>query len=321
MIFTMRNILRLFIIFVFLSGFPLPALPEDAPQIIVDAVVASVDGQPITLQELSRRLQPPRQLTLSQAGSDTEARRVLDQIILERLIIAEADSKKMQVNDSDIDNYINEVAGRNKMNRSEFEAALRKEGLDVDRYRQEVKIEILKSRLASAFVRGNVSVSDEEVEKFLEERVGKSRASNQMQLRQILISLTGRTRADAEAIMKQATDALDSGESFEEVVNKYSEGPEKKEGGSLGIVEEKDLNPEIFDAVFPLKEGGVSKVIDTGDSLRVIKVDKRFSGGETRDERLVAEARAELSKSKMEDKFNSFFLTDLQKRHTVDKKI
>jgi len=114
---------------------------------------------------------------------------------------------------------------------------------------------------------------------------------------------------------------LDNGDSFEEVARKYSEGPEKNEGGSLGLVEEKDLNPEIFDAVFPLKEGDISKVIDTGDGLRIIKVDKRFSGGETRDERLLAEARAEISKSKMEDKFNSFFMTDLYKRHTVDKKI
>ncbi len=318
----MRNYVRLSILSAFLFFmFHSAAQAEDPPQIIIDAVVASVDGHPITLQELSKRLQPPRRITLAEAGSDIEAKRTLEQIIFERLIIAEADSRKMQVNDGDVDNYIIEVAGRNKMSRGEFEAALKKEGIDLGRYRQEIKVEILKSRLASAFVRGNVSVSDEEVEKFLEERVGKSGASSQMQIRQILISTKGRSQTDAAAMMKEATDALESGESFEDVAKKYSEGPEKTEGGSLGIVEEKDLNPQIFEAVFPLKEGEVSGVIDTGDSLRVIRVDKRFSGGEERDERLMAEARAELSKSKMEDKFNSFFMTDLQKHHTIDKKI
>ena len=309
------------VLLLLLLALHVPYAGAEQDVLIVDAVVASVDGQPITLQDLSKRMKPPRQLSVQQASSDPEARQILDQLILERLIIAEGEAKKMQVSDTDVESYINEVAARNRMNRGDFELALKKEGIPLDRYRQDIRIEILKSRLASAFVRGNVSVSDEEVEQYLKERVGPSQAANRVQFRQILIKSAGKTNDEAKATVAKVVEALKDGDDFADVAKQYSESPDKDEGGLLGVVDEKDLSPEIFDAVFPLKEGEVSRPVETGDGYRIFKVEKRFAGGEKRDERLVTEVRSELSKSKMEDKFNSFFMTDLYKQHSVDKKI
>ena len=288
---------------------------------IIDAVVASVDGQPITLQELGRSLQPPRTLTMADASNSADARAALDRLILERLILAEGESKKMQVSDAEVDSYINEVAKRNNLSRPDFETALQKEGVQLGKYKQDIKLEILKSRLASTFVRGNVNVSDEEIEKYLEEHVGRSKTSNQIQLRQIQVSASGRSMEEAKEIAEAAKKELDGGADFAEVAKKYSDSPDKADGGLLGVVEEKDLSPEIFDIVFPLKEGEVSKVAETGDSYRIFRMEKRFGAGEARDERLVEEVRAELTRAKMEEKFNSFFMTDLYKQHSVDKKI
>lgn len=288
---------------------------------MIDTVVASVDGKPITLQDLSRRMTPPRNLTLAEAAADAQAQNVLNQMILEEVILAEGEAKKMQVSDSDIESYIDEIASRNHMSRPEFELALKKEGMTIDKYRKDVRFEILKSRLASIFVKGNVSVTDDEVEKFLEERVGRSDGTNQIQLRQIMIFSANKSPGEARARIGEAKEALSRGEEFSQVAARLSESPDKKDGGLLGIMAEKDLNPEIFDAIFPLKEGEVSGIIETGDGFRIFKIEKKFVSSKERDERLIAEARGHIEKQKTEEKLTSFFLTDLYKQHTVDKKI
>lgn len=312
------------IFFLIVSAFFLLAHPVPctmAQELLIDAVVASVDGQPITLQELCKRLSPPRTLNLSQVASDAEARTVLDRIILERLILAEGAARKMQVSDSDVDAYLNEIAERNKMSRADFEIALKKEGIELAKYKEDIKLEIMKSRLASAFVRGSVSVSDEEVDKYIEERVGKGKGSSQIQLRQILISGSGRSSEEARTLINEVKAALDKGDDFAEVAKKYSESPERSDGGFLGVVEEKDLSPQVFDVIFSLKEGEISPIVDAGEGYRIFKVEKRFGGSDEPDERLLADVRNEIQKKKMEEKFQSYFTQDLYKQHSIDKKI
>ncbi len=227
----------------------------------------------------------------------------------------------MQVSDDDVEGYLNEVAGRNRMSRPDFEMALKKEGISIETYKEDIRLEILKSRLASAFVRGSVSVTDEEVEEYIENRVGKKQGSTQIQLRQIFIRDREDSPEAAKAQIKQAKSELDQGKDFAEVAKQYSQSADQSEGGLLGVMEEKDLNPEVFDAVFSLKEGEHSPVIETGDGYRIFKVEKRFGGNAERDVRLVSEVRAKLQRKKMEEKFSSFFMQDLYKQHSVDKKI
>ena len=303
----------------FLLAFPC-CVSAEGP-LLIDAIVASVDGKPITLVDLCKRLKPPRKLDLSQASSDREAQTVLNEMILEKLIYAEAESKKMQVTDSDIDNYLNEIAARNNMNRQQFESALQKENISLEKYKEDIKFDILKSRLASSYVKSNVSITDDEVEKYLDEKIGKSGEGSQIQLRQIFISASGRGRAEAKQIAEEAQKAGNSGSDFADIARKYSDGPEKEEGGSLGVIAEKDLSPDIFEIIFPLKEGEISSVVETANGYRIIKVEKRFNGESKHDERLINETRSMLEKSRMEEKLMSYFMTDIYKLHSVDKKI
>jgi hypothetical protein len=60
--------------------------PSSATEIVIDAVVATVDDKPITLTDLSARLTPRRKLSFQQAAQDQEAQQALDAMILEKLI-------------------------------------------------------------------------------------------------------------------------------------------------------------------------------------------------------------------------------------------
>ncbi|MBX7143484.1 MAG: SurA N-terminal domain-containing protein, partial [Oligoflexia bacterium] len=106
---------------------------------VVNAVVASVDGKPITLRDVTRRLANPRDLSLNDASKDPEARAILDALIMELVLSSEAEAKKISVGDDDVERYVEEVARRNNLSKDGFEKALLQQKRSLDDYRQFVR--------------------------------------------------------------------------------------------------------------------------------------------------------------------------------------
>ncbi|MDR0454284.1 MAG: peptidylprolyl isomerase [Deferribacteraceae bacterium] len=78
-----------------------------------------------------------------------------------------------------------------------------------------------------------------------------------------------------------AAKELAGGILFTEVARKYSEGPEKNNGGDLGFVKESSY-PEFFSEAFRLKEGDVSEIITSEYGFHIFKMleyahDDRYS--------------------------------------------
>lgn len=301
--------------------------PQGPTEIVLDAVIASVDEKPITLSELQSRLSPPRKLTLQELGQDVEAQRALEALILERVLDAEAAAKRVSVTDTEIDEYINEVARRNSLSRTDFESVLVKEGKSVEWYKQQVKTDILRTKLASTISRGGVSVMDSEIDEYLKNNPSFRPEGASLKLRVIAIPREGATDEDLNTRLKPVLEALDSGEKFEEVAKRYSNGPHSAEGGLLGVVAEKDLSSDVFDAVLSVEPGSHSKPIMSESGAQIFFVEQRFSASDSEDdedeESLKArreEARGAIQKQKTEDKLSAYFTTELFKNHSVDKK-
>jgi hypothetical protein len=80
-----------------------------------------------------------------------------------------------------------------------------------------------------------------------------------------------RTREDACLRALQARDALRAGTELEAVVKEYSdEAGAESRGGSLGVMERKDLVPAFADAAFELSVGEFSDVVETDFGFHVI---------------------------------------------------
>ncbi len=73
------------------------------------------------------------------------------------------------------------------------------------------------------------------------------------------------------ATAQLAAKELASGILFPEVARKYSEGPEKNNGGDLGFVKESDY-PEFFSTAFRLKEGEVSGIVKSDYGYHIFKM-------------------------------------------------
>lgn len=290
-------------------------------EVLVDAIVASVNGKPITLQEVLARLTPRRSLTLKEASQDPEARETLEALVLDRLIQEDAAAKHISVSEAEINSYIEEVAQRNSLTREQFTAALAGEGKTIEQYVNRIRVDILRSKIIGQYIQSAVSVSSEEVEKYLEDHPNLKKSGAKIKLSRILLAHeTDQAMSDARVAELQARIAAN--EDFSSLARQYSQGPESKEGGLLGVFDQTDLSPEIFDAVFTLTPGQVSKPITTAQGVQLFRVDSR-QDEESANPRALAqeEAKVALRQQKVQERMYSYFTTELPKLYAVEKKL
>lgn len=313
--------------FSILSLFVCSAPSAFAEEIFLDSIVASIDDMPITLSEVERHLTPPRRLTPAEAASDPEFARVLDGVILNRLIEVEARQRKLAVLESEINEYLGEISKRNNMTREEFIEALKREHHTEAEYREQVKSDILKSKLASALSRGSSAVSDAEVDSAIQEHRGKPKTGTTVTLRQIVISNQLHDEEESEKLIAEIKEKLEEGEKFDDLARIYSESPDRDDGGSLGAISENELNSDIADAVRSLDIGEISSAVTTSQGSHLFFLEDRSESNEQENEESSPtesereQMRAMLRQKKMESKMTEFFTSELYKLHSVDKKI
>ena len=103
---------------------------------------------------------------------------------------------------------------------------------------------------------------------------------------------------------------------------KYSESPEAARGGALGLIDEKDLDPQIFEAIFSLPAGQVSEIVAAGSGFRLFYIEDRISADKGGDQaKLHEEVARILKQQKLELKLENYFSSDLYSAYSVDKKI
>jgi len=294
-------------------------------EIVIDAIVGSVDDKPITLSDLNARL-APRRLTLAEAKKTPEASLVLDQIILEKLLEEEAKAKRLNVSDAEVDEYMNEVMQRNGLSEVEFQSALAKEGRSIATYKQQIKIDILKAKLGSSMARGGTSVSDSEIDEYIAKHPELKNGGKNLKLHHLVISKEGRAIEDVKARLMQVSSALEGGESFPEVAKRLSDTASTSEGSLIGVIPLQDLSPAIAEAVSPLRAGQHTPPLETPADIQIFFVEERLGGGEESDEevdeeKLKDEVRQNLQKQKTKERLDAFFKNDLYKKHAVDKRL
>ncbi len=141
--------------------------PLVAETAVIDFIVASVNGKPITLSEVAARANTPTPKTPTDASNDPAIQSALQQVILEYLLRAEARERRLSASPEEVERYVDRVAQQNQLSREEFAKALAAEGKNIERYKSQVEMDILRTKLASNLIRDGISISDKEVDEYL----------------------------------------------------------------------------------------------------------------------------------------------------------
>ena len=156
-------IARLLIVLSLLSA-AARAAPEPAPRTdSLDRIVAVVNDDIITRVELDRESKMATD-TLRRQGTPLPERDVLNKQLLERLITKNvltqyARQTGMRVPDADLDQALERIAADNKLAPSALRAAVEQTGVVFDRFREDVRGEILISRLREREVESRITVT------------------------------------------------------------------------------------------------------------------------------------------------------------------
>lgn len=253
--------------------------------ILVDRVVAIVNREVITASELLRRerellLSLKRQGVVPPSG-DSLREQVLDRMITDRAMLQLARETGIRVDDSTLDRAIGRIAEQNGLSISGLRNQLEAEGIPFSRFRQDIRDEITLTRLREREVDNKLQISESEVDTFLASQGRTIQRLEEFKISQILIRVPDTASKDelsaAQSKLKQARDALRSGQPFAEVAKQYSDASDREQGGSLGW-RTRDRLPELFvNAISGLKPGQFSADLRSANGLHVLLLEDQRS--------------------------------------------
>ncbi|HEY8069062.1 MAG TPA: peptidylprolyl isomerase [Burkholderiales bacterium] len=264
---------------------PTPRVATRQPQriVLVDRIVAVVGNEVVTASELAeRRAFAERQL--QKQGTPLPERSVLDRQILERLILDKAQLQQakdsgIRVEEIQLDRAMERVAENNNMTLSAFRVALEKDGLTFEKFRDDVRQQIMLQRLREREVDDRIEVSDSEIDQYLAEAKGSSGSRSEYNLAHILVRVPDQASPEqldqARKKVDKARAEIAAGADFAKVAAGYSDAPDALQGGTMGWRAE-DRLPEIFaGAVKGMKVGETSAVLRSPGGFHLIKLVER----------------------------------------------
>ena len=154
-----------------ISSFIYSNLATAAEVVKMDRIIAVVDQNVITEQELTDRIKTVS-AQLEKNGTELPPQNILAKQILERLIV---DSLQLQmaaqtglkVDDTQLDKTIERIAAQNKLSPDEFKIALEKDGISIRKFREDIRNEITIARLREREVDNRLTISEGEVDNYL----------------------------------------------------------------------------------------------------------------------------------------------------------
>jgi peptidyl-prolyl cis-trans isomerase SurA len=258
-------------------------LPAHAAVQPLDHIVAIINDEVITRQELAKRYKEVVQ-SLSRQNTPLPPRDVLEKQLLERMVTElalqqHARSTGVRVDPAQVERALQRIAAQNKLDMPGLQAALEKDGQSLDSMRNTLRNEILIARARERDVDNRISVSDAEIEGYLQTQAQQG-METEYNFAHILITvpenaspeLIQARRARAEDILSQ----LDKGADFGQLSASHSDAPNALQGGAFGWRPGGKIPALFADALKPLQPGQVSPILKSSNGFHILKLnDKR----------------------------------------------
>ena len=217
---------------------PPPSLAAKEASRASDFIVAVVDNEPITNQEVTRlaAMADPAAAKLGRSNLLMEA---METLIDEAAQIGIAKQYGMQISTDELDKAIEKTAQRNQMDIQQLQQRLQEQGLSWEQYRTQVRRQMLLQRVREREVNARIKIQDFEVDAFLQERNNAANPNADINIAHILFPVP--ENASADDVAKQMTKAdevmrkLKAGEDFSKLAAQFSSASDRSNGGVLGL--------------------------------------------------------------------------------------
>ncbi|MFQ5587948.1 MAG: peptidylprolyl isomerase [Nitrospiria bacterium] len=286
----------------------------------IDRIVA-IAGDDIITQSALDRIIRARKDAGEPVDSKEEHWGILRQLIEEQLIVQEAEKRGLSVTENELEFALNDIQKRNRFpDRETFKEAVSRDHLSWAQYAENLKKQLMALKLLSREVNTTVSLDDDAVKEYYRKHPKLFQLPDRVKIRQILLPIPDRADNDTIHRIKEKAEKIyneaRSGTEFRQLVDQYSQGREKRDGGDLGYFKKGDLAQTIDDALFSSSEGDVTPPIQTPLGFHIFKIDAleigRLRPFETVErqikERLITEKTADLRSKWIADLWERSFV-------------
>lgn len=281
----MRHFIASLLVTLLVAGSAPAATPRERVT-DVDRVIAVVNNDVITANELARRMaETKEQLTAQQIKlppDEVLRRQLLERMVTEQIQLQLAAQTGIRVSDQDVEQAIKTIASRNNLSTDALYETVRRQGFDRNAYREQIRHQMTIQQLVEREVTSQVTVSDSEVNNYIENSRLSGSGGSQFNISHIYIPLPETASPDQVRAAKTRAETLQqqlkAGEDFARAAVTHSQGAEALKGGTLGWRSAAQL-PELFvSALEKMQPGSISDVLRGPNGFHILRLNERRGG-------------------------------------------
>jgi peptidyl-prolyl cis-trans isomerase SurA len=246
----------------------------------LDQIVAVVNDDVITRSELEGRMREML-VQLQQKGSKLPPLEILRQQVLERMIskrlqLQTAKRLGLSVDDNTVTKAIANIAATNNITLLQLREVLERDGISFPIFREQLREDILITRLKQKEVINRIVITDQDINNFLAREIGSQRQRAAVHLQHILIATPeGASPEDIQAAKAKARsvyEELQQGADFGEMAMRVSDSRQALEGGDLGWIETSRIPTLFTQLVDELEPGAIGEPIRNASGYHIVKL-------------------------------------------------
>jgi len=256
---------------------------------VVDRVVAIVNDEVITLSEVNEEGKIPLQRVAENAPPAQLAdalrevrQQIIEKLIEKKILLQEAEKAKISVTDEEVDAAFQRILEGNKITREKFQNELASLGMDEAQYRENLKSQVLSSKLVNLEIRSKVIIPEDRIIDYYDTHYTQRVGEGGYYLLQIGVSWDSAPDGGSEAVARSKAAARKKaeeirqlavdGQDFRELARTRSDLPSAVDGGDIGILNENDMSTEMQNIVSRTKAGEISPIIETSSGYQFFKL-------------------------------------------------
>ena len=244
-------------------------------------IVAVVNGSDIPVEDFFRELNRVQRLVL-QTGQPltcpqvTRLRTEVVEGLVRRELLYQEAKKTVKVSETEINEEMKKLKEQYASD-ADFNNALNVMKISPATLRAQVERALLIQKLIETQFASKVVVTDKEIWAYYDKNRDSFRQPEQVRASQILIKTNGdeAKKAAAKKKIEEIKQKIQQKQDFESLARTYSEDPSASKGGDLGYIRTGQVLKPFEEALFVLKVGEVSDVVETSLGYHLIKATDR----------------------------------------------
>lgn len=306
--------------FIGLLTLPRPARAQQ----VVDRVIASVDGNPVTLGDL-RTFAATNHIALPDPGDPNapSTKAALKGLISEKMLESEIKKYQGQVSEDQVNSYITDFEHQAGLTDAQLHQELQAQGVTYKQFREHARMQIEKMMMVNKAVREKINITPAQIKAYYDAHPAEFMVKKErFKLSQILIALPPNpTPAQVDAAQKKADmvrKLAANGADFAALARKYSDDDSASQGGELGYFSPGEVLDPIQNAVEKMQVGQISEPIRTVHGFHILELEEHEKPGVKPLSEVSAQIQNKLMAADAQREFTKWVETDLVKQHYVE---